>query len=270
MVSFPVCKINLGLNVLRKRADGYHDLATCFYPVPWCDVLEIVPAPHFSFQVSGLSVPGPDSSNLCVRAYDLLRRDFELEPVAIHLLKIVPVGAGLGGGSSDAAYTLKTLNALFELSIPAPVLRAYAAELGSDCAFFIDSKPAFGEGRGEVLSDINLTLRGKYIVIIKPAVSINTGVAFANVSTHPPSMDLKSILENQPLEEWRHSVANDFEEYVFREYPVVGELRQVLYDAGAQFASLSGSGSSVFGIFGSEVDLKDRFQSVEYWSGYLT
>ncbi len=270
MVSFPACKVNLGLNVLRRRADGYHDLVTCFYPVPWCDVLEIVPSTHFSFEASGLPIPGLEAdNNLCVRAYQLLRKDFGIGPVAIHLLKVVPIGAGLGGGSSDAAFTLKTLNTLFGLALPAPVLRSYAAQLGSDCAFFIDSRPAIGEGRGEVLSDIDLSLRGKFVIIVKPTISIPTGEAFGGISPQIPAIDLQSILKNQPLEEWRYSVCNDFEEYVFDRYPAIGVLRESLYAAGAKFASLSGSGSAVFGIFDTAVDLSKRFPDTQYWSGYL-
>jgi 4-diphosphocytidyl-2-C-methyl-D-erythritol kinase len=156
MVSFPPCKINLGLNVISKRPDGFHDITTCFYPVPWNDVLEVVPSARFSFAASGDPVPGAAADNLCVRAYEMLQKDFRLKPVAIHLHKVVPIGSGLGGGSSDGAHTLRLLNDIFGLSLTDTQLQEYAARLGSDCAFFIQEKPMLGQGRGEILSNINL------------------------------------------------------------------------------------------------------------------
>ncbi len=270
MVSFPPCKINLGLNVVRKRTDGFHDLATCFYPVPWTDILEIVPAKRFSFATSGTPVPGAAEDNLCIRAYKLLKTEFALEPVAIHLHKIVPIGAGLGGGSSDGAYTLNVLNELFELDLPVARLRGYASLLGSDCAFFVDSKPAIATGRGEMLAETSLSLNGKFIVIVKPEVHISTAEAFSEIVPESPSHDLRTILENQPIESWKDVVRNDFEAHIFKRFPVIDAIHKKMYALGADYASMSGSGSAIFGIFRDRVDLQQQFDSdLTYWSGYL-
>ncbi len=269
MVSFPGCKINLGLNILGKRADGYHDLITCFYPVPWFDVLEIVPADEFSFSVSGVTIPAAPADNLCVRAYELLRSEFPIGPVAIYLLKILPIGAGLGGGSSDAAHVLITLNELFALNLSETKLMDYAARLGSDCAFFIRNKPLIGEGRGEVLSDTSVSLKGRFLVIVKPDVSVSTAEAFAGIVPRPGETDLRTVLQKHPVSEWRDRVSNDFEEPIVERFPAVGVLRQKLYDSGAVFAGMSGSGSAVYGIFEKEVDLRDVFRHEIYWAGHL-
>ena len=269
MVSFPPCKINLGLNVVRKRPDGFHDISTCFYPVPWTDVLEIVPAKDFSFSSSGIPVPGTSADNLCVRAYELLRKDFHLKPVSIHLMKSIPTGAGLGGGSSDGAYALKILNDIFDLSLSGDRLREYAATLGSDCAFFIDPKPAVGKGRGELLSPLDISLKGKFLVIVKPEVTISTAEAFAGITPNDPVIDPGTILAKHPVTEWKELLVNDFETPIFKRFPVISALKQKLYAFGASYASMSGSGSAVFGIFDAETDLKKEFESVLYWSGTL-
>lgn len=269
MVSFPPCKINLGLNVIRKRADGFHDLSTCFYPVPWTDVLEIVPSKDFTFSATGIPVPGPAADNLCVRAYELLKKDFHLKPVAIHLIKNVPIGAGLGGGSSDGAYALRILNEIFELSLSAERLREYAAMLGSDCAFFTENQPMMGGGRGEILSAIDVSLKGKFLIITKPEVQISTADAFSAIAPHEPAHDLRIVLENHPMSEWKDLLTNDFEKHLFTRFPVISALKQKLYAFGATYASMSGSGSAVFGLFEKETDLKKEFDSVQYWSGYL-
>lgn len=269
MVSFPPCKINLGLNVIRKREDGFHEIVTCFYPVPWTDVLEIVPSRNFVFSTSGIPVPGAAVDNLCVAAYELLKKDFNLRPVAIHLMKVIPIGAGLGGGSADGAYALRVLNDIFQLALPAPRLREYAARLGSDCAFFIDEKPAIGSGRGEILSNVNLSLKGKFLIIVKPEVQISTAEAFAGIDPVDSERNLRSIVENQTVGEWKDRLGNDFEIPLFKRFPVISALKQKLYAFGATYASMSGSGSAVFGIFENKVDLKKEFDSVLYWSGFL-
>lgn len=269
MVSFPPCKINLGLNITAKRADGYHDIVTCFYPVPWQDALEIVPAKDFLFSISGKPVPGASADNLCVRAYELLKKEYNLKPVAIHLQKNIPIGAGLGGGSSDGAYALKALAQIFELSLAPAELKAYALLLGSDCPFFLVNKPMIGTGRGDVLTDIALTLKGKYLVIVKPEVQISTAKAYAGITPRKPATDLRQILENRPLTEWRTLLKNDFEEVLFSQFPLIEALHQKLYAFGATYASMSGSGSAVYGVFENEVDLKKEFDSVTYWSGQL-
>jgi 4-diphosphocytidyl-2-C-methyl-D-erythritol kinase len=269
MVSFPPCKINLGLNVIRKRTDGYHDIATCFYPVPWTDALEIVPSKNFTFSTSGDQVPGAVADNLCVRAYELLKKDFPLKPVNVHLLKKIPIGAGLGGGSADGAYTLKMLNDLFELSLTKDRLIDYAAMLGSDCPFFIESKPVIGSGRGEILSPANLSLKGKYLIVVKPEVSISTRQAFSETIPREPGVDIRTIIENHPPADWKLFLKNDFEESTFKRFPIIQVIHTKLYAFGATYASMSGSGSAVFGLFEQEVDLRNEFQSLTYWSGYL-
>ena len=191
MVSFPPCKINLGLNVVSKRSDGYHDIETCFYPVPLTDALEIIKADRFSFTASGNTIPGDAANNLCIKAYELLRRDFNLAPVAIHLHKIIPTGAGLGGGSSDGAHALRLLNVIFDLKLSGEKLKDYALQLGSDCPFFIENKPMFGSGRGEVLRDISLDLSGRFIVLVKPNEHVSTAEAYAGVTPASPSISIQ-------------------------------------------------------------------------------
>lgn len=269
MVSFPPCKINLGLQVTGKRPDGYHNIETCFYPVPWTDVLEIVPAKDFSFSVSGDPVPGSSVDNLCVRGYELLKREFHLKPVAIHLHKCIPIGAGLGGGSADGAYTLKTVNDIFNLSLTPERLKSFAARLGSDCPFFIENKPAIGSGRGEQLSEIDLSLKGMYLIIVKPEAQISTAAAYAGVTPHLPSANLREIVGRYPPEKWRGLLKNDFEDHLFKQFPIIEALQQKLYALGATYASMSGSGSAVFGIFDHTTDLKKEFETFTYWSGYL-
>lgn len=269
MVSFPPCKINLGLYITAKRQDGYHDLVTCFYPVPWCDVLEIVPAQTFSFSSSGIAVPGDFRDNLCVRAYELLKGEYVLPPVSIYLLKIVPVGAGLGGGSSDGAHALKVLDRLFDLRLSAEALRLFAARLGSDCPFFIDPRPAIGTGRGEQLSEVALSLKGKFLAIVKPPFHVSTRQAFARVTPRMPDVDLREILETKPIATWKDFLRNDFEEPLFGEFPVLGQVRRQLYSHNALYAGMSGSGAAVYGIFDKEVDLKEYFPGMTCWSGFL-
>ncbi|MGC1240124.1 MAG: 4-(cytidine 5'-diphospho)-2-C-methyl-D-erythritol kinase [Chryseosolibacter sp.] len=269
MVSFPPCKINLGLHITGKRADGYHDIVTGFYPVPWNDVLEIVPARDFQFAMSGNPVPGAAVDNLCMRAYEMLNKQFRLKPVAMHLMKNIPIGAGLGGGSSDGAYALQMLNQIFNLSIPGNTLKDYALQLGSDCAFFLENRPMMGAGRGEILTPLSLSLSGKFLVIVKPEVQISTAKAYAGITPRTPVHGLRQILENHPVTEWRSLVKNDFEEVLFKEFPIIEAIHQKLYAFGATYASMSGSGSAVYGIFDKETDLQKEFPSMTYWSGVL-
>lgn len=269
MVAFPQCKINLGLQIIGKRADGYHNLITCFYPVPWNDILEIIPSEDFFFTSTGLEVPGSSEENLCIKAFRLLQKDFNLPPINIHLHKIIPMGAGLGGGSSDAAWTLKILDQIFNLELSLERLKEYASSLGSDCSFFIEDKPMLGSGRGEILSQINVNLKGKHIVIIKPDVHVSTAEAYRGIHPKLPDNNLKDIVEQQPIGKWQTLLKNDFEESVFQKFPVIEKIKTTLYEHGAQYASMSGSGSSVFGLFTSAVNLKEKFPSMVYWSGKL-
>lgn len=267
MVVFPHCKINLGLHVISKRDDGYHNIETCFYPVPWRDVLEIIKSNQFSFSQSGLTIPGSTDENLCVKAYQLLQKDFNLTPVQIHLHKVIPTGAGLGGGSSDAAFTLRALNSIFNLKLSQTALKSYAAQLGSDCTFFIDDKPMLASGRGEILSETSLSLKGKYLVIIKPEIHVSTAEAYAGVKPKQPAQSIFKII-SEPILFWKDSLSNDFEESVFKKHAVIKETKEKLYQYGASYASMSGSGAAVFGVFDSPVDLKNLFEGV-YWGGEL-
>ncbi|MCB0487832.1 MAG: 4-(cytidine 5'-diphospho)-2-C-methyl-D-erythritol kinase [Cyclobacteriaceae bacterium] len=269
MVCFPHCKINLGLRVISKREDGYHNIDTCFYPIPWTDVLEIVPAKTISFTNTGIPIPGKPEQNLCLRAYYLIAEEFDIAPVSIHLHKVVPMGAGLGGGSSDAAFTLKLLNDIFELDISDDQLKNFAAQLGSDCAFFVDDKPMLGSGRGEILDTINISLKGKHLVIAKPDVHISTAEAYQGITPKMPVQDVRNIVENTTIENWSGVLVNDFEDSVFSQHPIIVEIKQRFYDEGAVYASMSGSGASVFGIFDKPKDLKHKFDQFTYWSGAL-
>jgi 4-diphosphocytidyl-2-C-methyl-D-erythritol kinase len=268
MVSFPHCKINLGLHVVEKRKDGYHNIETCFYPVPRTDVLEVIKSDKFAFTTSGLTVAGNINDNLCVKAYHLMANEFKLSSVKIHLHKILPMGAGVGGGSADAAFMLRTLNSLFELNLSQAILKSYAAELGSDCAFFLQDEPMLAEGKGEILSATPVSLKGKYLVLVKPDVHVATADAYAGVVPVKPLNNLQDVLQ-LPIENWRDKLVNDFESSVFKKFPVIAELKSRLYKNGAAYACMSGSGASVFGIFNSPVDLKAEFATADYWGGTL-
>lgn len=269
MLSFPPCKINLGLQVVSKRPDGYHNIETCFYPLPWTDILEIIPADIFVFSNSGISVPGKAEENLCIKAYQLLKSNFDLQPVKIHLHKVIPMGAGLGGGSSDAAHALRILNSIFNLQLSSDQLKQFASQLGSDCSFFIEDTPMIGTGRGEVLERASVSLKGKYIVLVKPDVHVSTAEAYAGVKPSGSSNQIKDIVENSTLTSWRSLLKNDFENSVFSKYPLIREMKEKLYQHGAVYVSMSGSGSAVYGIFEKPVELKNQFAGVTYWSGTL-
>lgn len=269
MIAFPFCKINLGLSVLSKRADGFHAIETCFYPVPWTDILEIIPSDEFLFTTSGIPIDSDGSNNLCVRTYYLLQREFNLGPVKIHLHKIIPMGAGLGGGSADAAFTLKLLSQLFELKLTIDQLKYYASQLGSDCSFFLENKPQVGEGKGAELSDVVIDLKNKFLVIVKPDIHVSTQEAYAGVNPKSPTIRVREVVETYPLSKWRDHLINDFEESVFEKYPAIKRIKEALYKEGAMYSSMSGSGSSVFGIFEKPVDLKSIFPRSTYWSGLL-
>ena len=269
MVTFPPCKINLGLNVIARRQDGYHDIETCFYPVPWTDMLDVVPSKEFTFVSSGERVPGPSADNLCVRAWNLLKTEYDIDPVSIHLHKLIPIGAGLGGGSSDGAFTLISLNRIFDLGLTQEKIKAFAARLGSDCAFFVDNSPCIGTGRGDVLMEVDLTLKGKFLIIVKPEVQISTARAYGGITPQAPSLSVREIVEKHPLSEWRDLLHNDFENHLFKEFPLVEAIHQKLYALGARFARMTGSGSAVFGIFDQATDLRKEFETFTYWSGFL-
>lgn len=257
MIVFPPCKINLGLSVLDKRSDGFHNLETVFYPIAFTDVLEIIADPSLlhpatlPLSTSGLVLDGDPEQNLCAKAYRLLQTDFPgLPPVRMHLHKIIPAGAGLGGGSADGAFTLQALNRLLQLSLSDQQLAAYAAILGSDCSFFLHNKPCLAKGRGELLTEIALSLDNYSLLLVHPSIHINTGWAFSQLALHPPAPRLAVTgIVQQPIDTWKENLFNDFEQPVFLHYPVIGSVKTRLYEQGALYASLSGSGSTVFGIF---------------------
>ena len=249
MVSFPNCKINLGLRILRKREDGYHDLETIFYPLPVRDVLETVRANELRFYPTGLHIPGDPSQNLAAKAFHLLKGDFPQLPfVAIHLHKNIPIGGGLGGGSSDGAFMLQLLNSQFQLGLTPDQLMTYAARLGSDCPFFLLNKPCLANGRGERLEPLALDLSSYSFLIVHPGIHISTARAFSLCTPSAAGPSLKDSI-TRPVTTWADTLVNDFEEPVFREHPVLRTIKQQLYDRSAIYASLTGSGSSLFGIF---------------------
>jgi 4-diphosphocytidyl-2-C-methyl-D-erythritol kinase len=248
MISFPNAKINLGLNIIEKRPDGFHNLESCFYPTKWTDVLEILPAKELTFESTGIPIPSDGNDNLCLRAYHLLKADFDLPPVHIHLHKIIPIGAGLGGGSADAAFTIKTLNDLFELGLSTLAMQDYARQLGSDCAFFIENMPKYCFGKGDEFADIEVNLHDKFLVLVYPNQHVSTGEAYAGIRPMQAPHNLQQVLTLEP-NHWKKGLKNDFEAQVFAKYPHIAAVKTKLYEQGALYASMTGSGSTVFGIF---------------------
>ena len=253
MISFPNAKINLGLHILSRRPDGYHEIESCLYPIPWKDALEILPAKSFSFQQTGITIPGTNDDNLCVRAYQLLKTEFDLPPVQIHLHKVIPMGAGLGGGSSDCAFTLKVLNDLFQLELSDEKLESYASKLGSDCPFFIRNKPTLVTGTGTTLEPVDLNLSGWHIGLIKPAVHVSTKEAYAGVKPDSNKTAINSILQS-PINSWQETLLNDFEPSIFPSFQEIEKTKNQIMELGAVYTCMSGSGSSVFGLFAQEPD----------------
>lgn len=260
MIVFPNCKINLGLNVIGKRTDGFHDLETVFYPLAFTDVLEIAASENSSNElvITGLQVPAGES-NLCMKAYSLLKKDFPHMPfIKIHLHKAIPMGAGLGGGSADAAFSLKLLNKKFINSLTAEQIKRYALQLGSDCPFFIDNIPSFATGRGECLDAVDLHLENYKIMLVNPGIHVDTAWAYSKITPSRPATSIKDIIR-QPPQMWVDALTNDFERPVFEEYPEIKQLKKMLYDAGAVYASLTGSGSTVYGLFHKHQSINTSF-----------
>ena len=254
MISFPNAKINIGLNITERRPDGYHNLETIFYPVKINDALEIIEAGQLSFESSGLEIPGRVEDNLCIKGYHLLKNDFDLPPVKIHLHKHIPIGAGLGGGSADAAFFIRLLNQYFSLGLTDDRMIAYARQLGADCAFFIKNKPVFAFDKGDEFEPIKLDLSAYKIVLVMPPVQVSTGEAYGGVKPAPVKTSLMELI-HLPVTEWKNHIKNDFELSVFRNHPVIRGVKASLYEAGAIYAGMSGSGASVFGIFAETPDL---------------
>ncbi|MEI6764537.1 MAG: 4-(cytidine 5'-diphospho)-2-C-methyl-D-erythritol kinase [Bacteroidota bacterium] len=270
MIRFPNCKINIGLNIVSKRSDGYHDIESIFIPVNWCDVLEIIPASDSipRLFLSGIELDGETEDNLCFKAFRLLEKSVHIPPVHIHLLKNIPSGAGLGGGSSDGAFTLLMLDELFGLGIGTAELKNIALQLGSDCPFFIDNIPALATGRGDILSPITISLRGLHIVIIKPPVHVSTALAYSKVVLGKTFASLASAI-TKPIPEWRNNIVNDFESPVFAAHPILASIKEDLYRQGALYASMSGSGSAVYGIFKEKPGPEIGFPGCTSWQAPL-
>jgi 4-diphosphocytidyl-2-C-methyl-D-erythritol kinase len=274
MVVFPNCKINLGLHVLRKRQDGFHDIETCFYPVLWTDILEVVNAiesdENFIFSSSGIMIRSNEvnsvvldpKNNIIYKAYQILKSEYQIPALKVHLHKILPMGAGLGGGSSDAAFFINLVNAKFQLSISLEKRKNIAAQLGSDCAFFIENKATLATGKGEILEAIDLNLMGKTIVLVHPNIHSDTSLAYAGIVPNDKKPSLKELLK-APIKDWHQTIQNDFELSVGKKYPEILQLKSELYKMGASYAAMSGSGSAVYGIFEN-----DKVQIPENWNDY--
>lgn len=260
-ISFPIAKINLGLNVVEKRPDGYHNLQTVFYPVPLKDALEVqvmdsaFPSDYdCDLKVTNTTIDGDEQRNLVVRAYQLLKKDFPTLPrIHTHLWKGIPTQAGMGGGSSDCAYMLLLLNQQFHLGLTEKQLIDYAAQLGADCAFFILSRPCYAEGIGEKLQPIDLSLNGYYLAVVRPDIPVSTKEAFSRIHPHYPAQNCRETVM-QSVETWRDTLVNDFEESVFTLHPEIGDIKQQLYNMGATYAAMTGSGSALYGLFKERPD----------------
>ena len=270
MILFPNAKINLGLNIVARRKDGYHNLVSCMYPIGLQDILEVLQSKRKTeLKITGVEIPGADKDNLVYRAYELLRKDYDLPAVTIHLHKNIPTGAGLGGGSSDAAFMLKAISELYQLFLDDFILEDYAGRLGSDCPFFIQNKPVMVLERGDVFEEVKLDLKGYYLAVVKPPVHVSTAEAYAGVSPRASEHNIKDILENKSVGEWKNLLHNDFEDSIFPRFPQIKELKEQLYAAGALYASMSGSGSSVYGIFKEAPASLSFPEDYVHWQGAL-
>ncbi|MEG1543900.1 MAG: 4-(cytidine 5'-diphospho)-2-C-methyl-D-erythritol kinase, partial [Tannerellaceae bacterium] len=261
-------KINLGLNIVSKRPDGYHDIETIFYPIPIKDALEVVPSDTFSFAQTGIPVDAPEEKNLVIRALRLMQAQYAIPPLMVHLMKTIPFGAGLGGGSADAAWMLRLLNDVCRLNLPPEKLEWLASSLGADCPFFIRNRPVFAEGTGNQFTPIDLSLKDYYLCLVKPEIAVSTAEAYAGVRPARPEVSLRQICR-LPVADWREAMKNDFERTVFARHPMIKAMKELLYEAGAEYASMSGSGSSVFGLFRNPSDLKAEFNNCFVWEGAL-
>lgn len=269
MIIFPIAKINLGLNVVERRTDGYHNLETVFFPVALKDALEVTvmdeafPSDYdCDLKVSNIAIEGDEQKNLVVKAYNLLKQDFPQMPrVHAHLYKAIPTQAGMGGGSSDCAAMLVLLNRMFELGLTEQQLIGYAARLGADCAFFVLNTPSYAEGIGEQLMPINLSLDDYWLAVVRPNIPVPTKEAFSLITPARPEKNCRDVVQ-QPISSWRHDLKNDFEKSVFALHPEIGAIKQRLYDMGAEYAAMSGSGSAVFGIFSHEPSLESEFDGM--------
>lgn len=252
MITFPNAKINLGLNIVKKRNDGYHNIETVFYPVNICDALELVVSEsETTFTTSGMKIKGDDADNLVLKAYRLLSEQYHLPNINIHLHKKIPMEAGLGGGSADAAFMLKLINNYFQLNIDDDTLAKYASKIGADCAFFIYNRPMYGCGKGDELSDINIDLKGRHLLLISSNVHVSTAEAYRHCTPHHWDIPVKEVIK-KPIHEWKNLLYNDFEQSVFQNHEILQNIKETLYSFNAEYAAMSGSGSTLYGIFDKE------------------
>ena len=248
MIVFPNAKINIGLNITERRPDGYHNLETVFYPLMIKDALEVIESEELRFQSSGITIPGDSQNNLCLKAYHLIKQDYNIPPVSIHLHKHIPIGAGLGGGSADAAFFIKLIDQTFALELTTDAMMDYARQLGADCAFFINNQPVYAFGKGDQFEPVNLNLSVYKLVLVMPPVHVSTAEAYSGIKPTPPMQSLKELVR-LPVSQWKELVINDFEAHIFKAHPEIEAVKEALYNAGALYACMSGSGASVFGIF---------------------
>jgi 4-diphosphocytidyl-2-C-methyl-D-erythritol kinase len=289
MICFPNAKINIGLNIIEKRADGFHNIESVMYPLKGIlfDALEIIHlTPSLSQKVgetttekrentvnlitSGIEIPGDKNENLCIKAYNLIKKDYpQIPSIEIYLLKTIPIGAGLGGGSADAAFFIRLLNEKFELGISWGETHHYARQLGSDCSFFVSNNPAFADGKGDQLESIKLDLSSYYVLLIYPNIHINTATAYSGVIPKKPKRSLEHDIQHLPIQQWKKYIHNDFEDSIFLQYPELGKIKEKLYSLGAVYSSLSGSGSTMYGIFKQEPKVKNKFGEFLVWKGKM-
>jgi 4-diphosphocytidyl-2-C-methyl-D-erythritol kinase len=268
MLSFPNAKINIGLQITEKRTDGFHNLESIFYPIQWNDALEVLESDELIFKSSGLEIPGDSANNLCLKAFRLLQNDFKIDNVSIHLHKNIPMGAGMGGGSADGAFMLILLNELYNLNLSNNELENYARKLGSDCAFFIENKPKFCFNKGDEFEAIEINLKDKYCMAINPSIHISTAEAYAGVVPTKSVFDLRTI-QNLPFSDWKKYILNDFEKEILKNYPTLQELKNKMYELGAFYASMTGSGSTVYGIFDKKPVIDNNYAKNSVWIGKM-
>ncbi len=270
MISFPKAKINLGLRVIEKRDDGFHNIETIFYPISLSDALEFVvqrgKAKEDELVITGIDIRTKPEKNLVMRALKSIRARYPVPPLKIHLHKAIPAGAGLGGGSSDASCMIKSINKCFRFGIPGEEMNEIAMELGSDCPFFLNPVPSAGTGRGEILKPVDPVLEGYYIVLLNPGINISTKEAYHNCTPAKREKKLEELIKG-PLSGWKKTVLNDFEDFVFKVYPQVGELRKALYKSGAVYSSMTGSGSTVYGIFKDKPAVRGKMKDYLIYEG---
>ena len=269
MICFPNAKINIGLNIIEKRPDGFHNIESVFYPVPFCDVMEVKPAKRFEIKTFGYDLDISENENILYNTWELFRKKYQISPLEIALLKNIPPGSGLGGGSSDAAFLIKIMNDFFELNLNSNQLKNLAAQIGSDCPFFIKNKPALVTGKGEKIEKIPLSLKGLYLIIIGFNLKISSVDAYSNIHPQKPVRQLSDLIKS-PTEYWKDIIHNDFEQTIFDQFEQIKEMKNQLYHTGAIYASMTGSGSAIYGLFSDKPKLRTNIANAVLWEGSLT